>query len=360
MNNNILEKRILVIGNGFDIAHNLPTSYLDFIKICKKLYDGKKNYKDLVSIIEDSMPKLPIWDVEMIDNFCQSIINNSWCYYYCNCEAEINGWIDFEREIFPVLEMFYSFFEAEDEAETGAINDSKYVSFNAKNSKIARTALLWNKYVNVRFFKINTSIKIEDEYSSIQYGILKEKMLDDLFQEFANFINIYKQYLLLFVEPIEIEKKQHILDINPDSILSFNYTSTEEKYFKVPSLHIHGKISEEKNNLVLGVNDVQVDEKEFIRYTKYYQRLKNNITGEKLLFNRLEYILTIYGHSLDITDEDILKPLLEGAHTIEVYYYREKDREQKLLNLIVLLGREKVEKLKNSDRLLFLDTSERS
>lgn len=27
--------KILVIGNGFDLAHSLPTSYSDFLKACK-------------------------------------------------------------------------------------------------------------------------------------------------------------------------------------------------------------------------------------------------------------------------------------------------------------------------------------
>ncbi|MFR2167307.1 MAG: AbiH family protein [Coprococcus sp.] len=28
---------ILVLGNGFDLAHGLPTSYKDFLTFCKKL-----------------------------------------------------------------------------------------------------------------------------------------------------------------------------------------------------------------------------------------------------------------------------------------------------------------------------------
>lgn len=28
-------KRILILGNGFDLAHNLPTKYSNFLDFCK-------------------------------------------------------------------------------------------------------------------------------------------------------------------------------------------------------------------------------------------------------------------------------------------------------------------------------------
>ena len=38
---------ILVIGNGFDLAHGLPTGYPDFLEFCKRArriytYEGEK------------------------------------------------------------------------------------------------------------------------------------------------------------------------------------------------------------------------------------------------------------------------------------------------------------------------------
>lgn len=40
---------ILVLGNGFDIAHNLPTKYSDFILCCKELFHNSliKNEKNI-------------------------------------------------------------------------------------------------------------------------------------------------------------------------------------------------------------------------------------------------------------------------------------------------------------------------
>jgi hypothetical protein len=43
--------RLIIIGNGFDLAHNLPTSYKDFINY---YWDSliKKIKQDLISITE--------------------------------------------------------------------------------------------------------------------------------------------------------------------------------------------------------------------------------------------------------------------------------------------------------------------
>lgn len=30
--------KILVIGNGFDLAHELPTKYPDFLEFCKQVF----------------------------------------------------------------------------------------------------------------------------------------------------------------------------------------------------------------------------------------------------------------------------------------------------------------------------------
>lgn len=87
LNNNSYDKEdftvnILVIGNGFDLAHGLPTKYTDFLKFCKivlviftdaKPMDGKT--------FEDKY--LREWKVnkeiknELIDlHFCICICNN--------------------------------------------------------------------------------------------------------------------------------------------------------------------------------------------------------------------------------------------------------------------------------------------
>ena len=66
-----------------------------------------------------------------------------------------------------------------------------------------------------------------------------------------------------------------------------------------------------------------------------------------------DYILYVYGHSLDETDEDILKYVIGDKDTrgmlnlkpekVIVFYYDDGDYEQKVINLIKLYGRPIVE-----------------
>ena len=34
---------ILIIGNGFDLAHELPTKYPDFLEFCKRVFPVYEN-----------------------------------------------------------------------------------------------------------------------------------------------------------------------------------------------------------------------------------------------------------------------------------------------------------------------------
>lgn len=45
-------------------------------------------------------------DEQKINELNKIINDNSWIDYYSQCDAEIDGWIDFEREIYPVIELF--------------------------------------------------------------------------------------------------------------------------------------------------------------------------------------------------------------------------------------------------------------
>ena len=66
---------ILVLGNGFDLAHGLPTSYINFLEFCEKvipIYNGidklyisyKSNYK-ISPIIDAFITHVKKW---ILDN----------------------------------------------------------------------------------------------------------------------------------------------------------------------------------------------------------------------------------------------------------------------------------------------------
>lgn len=125
---------IIIIGNGFDLAHELPTEYADFLAFCKMLkevYNVKRN--DNVNVIWDSLKIKLRKDINtsrlrqkfdelysarrVDDNGCSikivppfdelnlMINKNVWIEYFLNHPIyEKKNWIDFESEISRVIQ----------------------------------------------------------------------------------------------------------------------------------------------------------------------------------------------------------------------------------------------------------------
>ena len=108
---------ILVIGNGFDLAHKLPTSYKDFlgfITYVNSFYNS--NVKDIdiyfkALNIDIQNYFLKKYALNKDDQFINELIylssDNIWIKYFKKCieKNKIKGenWIDFESEITKVV-----------------------------------------------------------------------------------------------------------------------------------------------------------------------------------------------------------------------------------------------------------------
>ena len=109
---------ILVIGNGFDLAHGLPTKYedfLEFVKVVKqviKIHDkesldsiewgninsqiSKLIKKNMGNVRNNLLTQEPLWNELLNDN--------SWIEYFLQCDMyQKENWIDFESEIGRVI-----------------------------------------------------------------------------------------------------------------------------------------------------------------------------------------------------------------------------------------------------------------
>ena len=107
---------ILVIGNGFDIAHGLPTQYKDFLDFIRKYYSfksaddafaqGREDFKEIIRLKAEK-PDL-YNEIETLTK------DNAW-YRHFNAIYESrmtegkDGWIDFEREISNIIQIIDKF-----------------------------------------------------------------------------------------------------------------------------------------------------------------------------------------------------------------------------------------------------------
>ncbi len=141
------------------------------------------------------------------------------------------------------------------------------------------TARLWDKY-----FKIDTTnISLKSPYVSRQYGLLKKRILNSLRETFDEFIRAFEIYLHEFVYKKEnVQTLKQIKEMNADYVISFNYTLTEKLYgiSEESAHHIHGMIREDltsgKNNMVVGVNEQENQNMDFIYFVKYFQRIQKH------------------------------------------------------------------------------------
>lgn len=383
---------VLLVGNGFDLAHELPTKYEHFLYLMKnwdefiKIYDllkkemeiGKNNvfYKYVKNVNE--------FNENNIEKLGKIINNNSWVKYFCKCGAEIDKWIDFEREIYPVMELFEFVFNSS-YVMSGNTEDyygNACIEKRVFSSQMLRKAKLWDKYISTA---LTDKVIVNRPFASMKYGILKKKITEELRKEFNEFIEAFEIYLLEFVQKkTDVGILKQIKEIGVNTVISFNYTFTEKWYGISEDTvhHIHGMIrtdlSTGKNNMVMGVNEQENQNMDFIYFVKYFQRIQkaSGVKYKDLIqmkttddnVTHTDYILHIYGHSLDETDEDILKYVIGDKDVsgrlklkpkkVKIYYYDDEDYEQKVINLIKLYGRVIVEEYMEKELFKFVETSD--
>lgn len=408
---------ILLIGNGFDLEHKLPTSYGDFLMFCEKTeefykYDPNTDIKvfenDVLntwntnesikhSLLEAFKIRHNKSDIEgpssdeeynILDELYNCIKKNIWLNYFVNHTKYLGeNWIDFESEISKVIRDL-------DVAVCQLINGNEISKFHIyKNSTLS--SIVWA-----------ANLFPEDIYRNIKSIETFTNMLNTDLEKLIRALEIY---IAGFVEKVPIDKKSiDIENLNPNHLLSFNYSNTYERvYGKEKNIkydYIHGKADINKNvetcNLVLGIDEYLDDNRKnedlsFLTFKKYYQRIYKS-TGNSYLdwvdeikggydnyikaqkdtyakivqsfndgsFNKYPYeiyncmelssetcpqhILYIFGHSLDITDRDVLRLFIcnENVQT-KIYYYRKNQDDKKALgkiikNLIQIIGQDEL------------------
>lgn len=366
----IVGKKILLIGNGFDLAHGLPTSYKDFLDFCKmvrELYtypiiDNEYNQKKLIDWNTDKTIKSKLLECyenrkncfedkittqcKELDELYDCIKENVWINYFLEREKSIGeNWIDFESEISNVVQ---------------AIETLKgYIERDEDVLKIKDT-----KQKTIIYFLKIAKKSLQDVFNLKRI----DGFIEDISIELDKLIRSLEIYICEFVNEIDIIKENDdIKTITPDYVLSFNYSNTYERIYgqskEVTYDYIHGKADIENNvdtcNLVLGIDEYLENDKndklEFIAFKKFYQRIYKSTDSTYMKwveqikkYPEVNHNLFIFGHSLDKTDRDILKLLICNDNvTTKIYYYRKNKNDKKELgklikNLVRIMGQDEL------------------
>lgn len=435
---------ILVIGNGFDIAHGLPTKYsefLEFVEVIRQMIDIRNN-EDLNNIDWKNISQQVIKEIKhnmgMLSSnlLCQKetwkelLNNNIWIDYFLQCEMyQKENWIDFESEISRVIQSIDNDMQQEG-ADLNTIVRKITEPFLAESflenielreqerekkigKEISRLekeeGSLWDIEKKLKFRK---NYKKKNPINPLKEKITYNQLIVRLKEDLNKLIRALEIYLADYVEKIDCKVlspdiKEVTVQTEPYmhssplcKVLNFNYTNICEKIYAEGRTfdfdYVHGKADidnvVETNNMVLGIdeylsNDRKNKDIEFIAFKKYYQRiykendskykewleemkkenckyedkiheheielehfagstakrieLKKDLDIEKQ--NPPKHELYIFGHSLDVTDRDILRNLIlsEKVYTT-IFYHSKEELGRKIANLVKVIGQEEL------------------
>ena len=373
--------KILFLGNGFDLYHGLKTSYLDFLKIIQNLDEFKTDIEYFCEernnedgeiseehIFKDYFQNISGFNKDDLSKIYTLLYGNVWTIYYGKCNANIQGWIDFENEMNPVLNFFRNVFSK----GIGINSLDKYIrnpTYQAESYKEVALANIFNMF----FDDVGGSVYlIKKRYVDKSYGLLKNKIIETLERDLDKFTLAFNIYLRAFVESRNIDEYDWIKNISPDRIISFNYTKTEKYYFSyltdVALSHVHG--STEYNNIVFGTDWIDDSDIDFMNFSKRFQRLTKvgdfsyiNFATDPCDFDDLfkedkkknDLIVSFIGCSLDKNDSAIFKEYVEAAREINIYCYGFSDYRKAMRNLISIFGSDFMGELQRESKISFWD-----
>lgn len=315
---------ILIVGNGFDLAHGFKTSFADFAKYLlrekiaktiinfdRKNFDSNNNYND--PFIKDHLFRL--------------LANN----VILNLNGDLKERLAHFKDINDLEGMIDTLFHKKDEI-----------------SSILKSTFLGNLFEN----KYENWFDIEDAYYSEILSIYKKKWPN---HEAARQAQVLNQHLseikLLFVEYLKTLKTnkdryisdffkiKQLRDLTNLYVVNFNYTLTIENYIgnddKTKINYIHGDLHSKDiifgygNNLhneYQAIKDSNINE--YLKYFKTFEYLK---TGKYLgiyedaLENFVEYDVAILGHSLAPTDKTLLQEIMDNPKCKRIHLFKRKD-----------------------------------
>lgn len=325
--------KLILIGNGFDLAHGLKTSYADFLlwylqNIINGLNTSIPIKPSLKCIYDDEIIKVvktfdsfqtslnvdsikEFWDLKLNNQihikFKNQIINKSFLEHLIEVCGE-KRWVDIEYEYFSWLSDRY------------------------------------NKHSLDKAYQ-NGVKKLNDEFTFIQ-----RELGDYIKNEIINKVITIQPHIDGIIQKIDQSTKEKSL-----YFLNFNYTKTIQKYiyerefmwvvhdrmehkneFKV--INIHGEADDdERNAIIFGYGDEMTDyyrkleeenDNELTKNFKTFHYFKTSNYQELSRFiNSDPYDVYILGHSCGISDRVLLNSIFENrkCNSIQIYHYQRKD-----------------------------------
>lgn len=331
-----------MLGNGFDLDHNLPTGYKDFLHFClyitkdtvawEDFYDKLTPIQKKYSKILERKPLLKKQFISLLEN------NHLFKYFYFRLEQQGDNWIDLEREI------------------KGIVHELESIEEEYLRSKMTWYTADGEHRIHELIDKLGLNEIANGKISELSLSLIHTALQQSL----RDFCKALELYIVNFINTTPIHGvAPDIIDFDATDIITFNYSNTYQRvysgvHWKENVEHIHG-VADNKNtegtNIVLGIttNPDEHSTNRYVDFQKYFQRItkKTENTYKKWLrvksANQKTIDVVFFGHSLDSSDGDIIKDLICHENTkITIYYYNDTAHQNIVANLIEILNKEQV------------------
>ena len=384
--------RLVLIGNGFDLAHKLPTSYQEFIDW---YWDGRFSYlRDCftpiskAALCDVAVSGFPVWysffkqgpsvlyeysGAKLFFELCQRGIcrpSMTPLFERIHKSIETKGWVDIENDYYELLKKYVL-----DDASEAQIDDlntqlhdlqvllvsylgSIKLSDNLLNRNIYRKIYEPIKRKDISIGEIEALREhiesgferddIEWRWISELYGYigLSNTKVDEYRQKYEK----NKDVLNKEEPPLELMLPNHIM------LLNFNYTHTADLYCKKGDIftvnQIHGDLKEPKS-IIFGYGDeldddykhiVNKNENKFLGNIKSIKYLESDNYRKLLSFIESEpFQILIMGHSCGNSDRTLLNTLFEHKNCVSIkpYYYKwgEGEMDDNYIELVQNISR---------------------
>lgn len=350
--------RLIIIGNGFDIAHDLKTKYSDFIEdywrqVNETSYSdnfisfGVQGFiltdcnclKDVVNYLGEGLnTKLSrrTYSPDYLVNSNSVIrIHNE---FFCRINEKYDNanWVDIEMEYFASLKRILNRQETSTEDK---FEEDSFIKILKLNNEIAEIAKSFEAYLVknvVPNIKSHYNRNVEELFSNDE---IYEHEISQFYDEFPK---KFSEKTLKSQFQIKRDGKIPIKKFDNTYILNFNYTNTVSQYLnshsrKATIINIHGQLENSKNPINLGFGDERNNyystiedhnQNEYLRFMKSFQYTKNN--NYKDLFDYIEddvFQVQIMGHSCGLSDRTLLNAIFEHANckSIKVFFHQYRE-----------------------------------
>jgi len=321
-------RTVLLIGNGFDIAHKAPTSFLEFSEYLMKEKLIPELKKNILAHEKSIYFKTIIPDVTNQFDYPKND-NNGISNY------NLHGVFDFDE--LTQIEMLSK--NPESTWLRHLSNELLYTLYDEKSEYWFSIEDTFYRHLKIIYQEMQSSS------SNREYFISELDKLNSYFNELKNYL---KEYLLT----LEIKKNASIelflKEINDGKdflngelfILNFNYTDTIKKYnIQKSALYkyypIHGSL---KDEIIFGYgndkdNDYQeikeIGDDKFLEHFKTHKYLLNSTYQDihlDLLQTKEPFEIHVIGHSLGLTDKTLLQEIFSSSNCKKIHLYKRPDK----------------------------------